>query len=129
MIEDSMEQLLEAGKMEGLYGERHSGEEERWGKGPDQQGEASFSIAAPDVSGTSLGDCETIKKRRGSRDRNPFKNMTNCSNKVPSPHKDLFYSFAKKITNSPLKPTLKEKRVSQETRVSEGESLYESAIF
>lgn len=54
--------------------------------------------------------------------------MTNCCNKAPSPHKDLFFSFAKKTTNSPLKPALKENRVSQEIRVSESESLYEPAI-
>lgn len=124
-----MEGLLEEEGMEPLYQKRHSGEDECFGKGLDQLGDMSFSMEVSDVSGTSLGESEIIRRRRGSRDRNPFRNMTNCSNKVPSPHKDLFYSFAKKTTNSPLKPALKENRVSQETRVSEGESLYESAIF
>jgi hypothetical protein len=129
MIEDSMEQLLEGARMEALHGKRHSGEEGCSAKGLDQLGEVSFSMEESDVSGTSLGGCEILRRRRASIDRNPFRNMTNCSNKVPSPHKDLFYSFAKKTTNSPLKPALKENRVSQETRVSEGESLIESAIF
>lgn len=55
--------------------------------------------------------------------------MTNSITEGSSPRKDLFYSFAKKTTNSPLKPILKENRVSQETRVSEGDSICDSSLM
>lgn len=62
-----MEQLLEGERMEPLNEKRLTGQEECLGEGLDQLGEISFSIGVSDVSGTSLGECEIFRRRRGSR--------------------------------------------------------------
>jgi hypothetical protein len=123
MIEEATESVLEGLEKENFHNPRHSLDDTCPFKDLDQQMEASFLIDASDVHEHSLGGWEIKRKRIGSRERNPFRNITNCNSGGLSPHKDLFYSFTKKTANSPLKPIFKENRVSQETRASDGDSI------
>jgi hypothetical protein len=83
----------------------------------------SFSLVLPPSCENAFAGSDGKVVRRRQKERNPFRNMTNCDATQAVPHQELFYNFSKKTSYSPSKPCLKENRVSQETRVSETESL------